>query len=73
MFGFASKIYLYIVVQTQDIGVILSAGYKIVLLTLLFKLKILDDLWITDKIKKNSKWILTHEIRWDLTVEKYCF
>ncbi|EGU31228.1 hypothetical protein VIS19158_21496 [Vibrio scophthalmi LMG 19158] len=68
MFGFASKIYLYIVVQTQDIGVILSAGYKIVLSGTIFKLKILDDLWITDKNKKNSKWILTHEIRPDLKV-----
>ncbi|EGU34125.1 hypothetical protein VIBRN418_00611 [Vibrio sp. N418] len=68
MFGFASKIYLYIVVQTQDIGVILAAGYKIVLSGTIFKLKILDDLWITDKNKKNSKWILTHEIRPDLKV-----
>ena len=65
-----SKIDLYILVQTQDIGVISSLHYKIVLSRLVFKLKILDDLWISDNIKKNSKWMLTHEIRPGLTAEK---
>ncbi|NIY81379.1 hypothetical protein HCZ42_00225 [Vibrio hepatarius] len=49
------KVYLYIVVQTQHIGVHLSAGYKIVLSKVVFKVQILDDLWITYKIKKNCK------------------
>jgi len=49
------KVYLYIVVQTQHIGVHRDASYKIVLSPWLFKLQILDDLWITNKIKKNSK------------------
>jgi len=53
--GFVIKVYLYIVVQTQHIGVQWSAGYKIVLSLAHFKLEILDDLWITNKNKKNSK------------------
>lgn len=55
------KVYLYIVVQTQHIGVHCGADYKIVLSRVVFKLQILDDLWITNKIKKNSKWLLTDE------------
>lgn len=55
------KVYLYIVVQTQHIGVHCGADYKIVLSRGVFKLQILDDLWITNKIKKNSKWLLTDE------------
>ncbi|KAB1454290.1 hypothetical protein F7O85_15505 [Vibrio panuliri] len=47
LFGFVIKIYLLIIVQTQDIGVILLAGYKIVLLRGIFKLKIVQFLWIT--------------------------
>ncbi|ROV58974.1 hypothetical protein EGH82_15950 [Vibrio ponticus] len=46
-FGFAIKIYLLIIVQTQDIGVIWFAGYKIVLSLVFFKPKILQYLWIT--------------------------
>ena len=67
------KVYLYIVVQTQHIGVQWSAGYKIVLSLALFKLEILDDLWITNKNKKNSKWLLTDEIRADKIVQNYRF
>ncbi|CAH1209842.1 conserved hypothetical protein [Vibrio harveyi] len=53
--GFVIKVYLYIVVETQDIGVHLFASYKIVLLPQFFKAQVWDDLWITNKIKKNSK------------------
>jgi len=57
------KVYLYIVVQTQHIGVHQGADYKIVLSPSVFKLQILDDLWITNKIEKNSKCLLTDEVR----------
>ena len=67
------KVYLYIVVETQDIGVHLFASYKIVLLPQFFKEQIWDDLWITNKIKKISKWTLTDEKRADLNGEKYVF
>ncbi|KOO09943.1 hypothetical protein AKJ18_36790 [Vibrio xuii] len=53
--GFVIEVYLYIVVQTQHIGVHVIAGYKIVLSMDIFKLQILDDLWITVKIKKICK------------------
>lgn len=49
------KVYLYIVAETQDIGVNWIAGYKIVLLSQFIKAQLLDDLWITNKKKKNSK------------------
>ncbi|HAS8388878.1 TPA: hypothetical protein I7701_19120 [Vibrio vulnificus] len=61
--GFVIKVYLYIVVQTQHIGVHRGADYKIVLSPLYFKLQILDDLWITNKNEKNSKCLLTDEVR----------
>jgi len=41
-------------VQTQHIGVLCFASYKIVLSEAHFKLQIWDSLWITSKNKKNS-------------------
>ncbi|ABU71690.1 hypothetical protein B878_06203 [Vibrio campbellii CAIM 519 = NBRC 15631 = ATCC 25920] len=49
------------------------ASYKIVLLPQFFKVQIWDDLWITNKIKKISKWTLTDEKRADLNGENYVF
>ncbi|ARC92367.1 hypothetical protein F0224_08955 [Vibrio coralliilyticus] len=61
--GFVIKVYLYIVVQTQHIGVHCCASYKIVLSMPLFKLQIWDDLWITNKNENFSKWTLTDGVR----------
>ncbi len=67
------KVYLYIDVETLHIGVSSFSNYKIVLSRLVFKLQILDDLWITDKNKKNSKYPLTEDLRARLSGEKYAF
>ncbi|KGY12245.1 hypothetical protein NM22_13335 [Vibrio tubiashii] len=71
--GFVIKVYLYIVAQTQHIGVHRGASYKIVLSEMVFKLQNGDDLWITNKIKKNSKCLLTDEVRADKIALNYRF
>jgi len=72
-YSFVIKVYLHIVVQTQHIGVHCYSTYKIVLSRKLFKLKNLDDLWITNKIKNFSKWVLTDGDRSQLIVKKCYF
>ena len=36
-----------------------------------FKLQIWDDLWITNKIKKNSKCLLTDKVKYCRIVDNY--